>query len=124
MSDALVQSGDKIQKHSTINHHAVSADITSSTDFQLVHFPSRSLHTKKSKLLKNHGDNNINHYQVLIPQDTDIENGNINMIMNGNAINVPNSSLNLHDTLPNQQHLITSASTRYALTRFPFTPHI
>ncbi|CAF4630265.1 unnamed protein product, partial [Rotaria magnacalcarata] len=37
--------------------------------------------------------------------------------MNGNVNNVPNSSLNLHDTLPNQQHSITSASTSYALTR-------
>ncbi|CAF3872971.1 unnamed protein product, partial [Rotaria sp. Silwood1] len=140
MSDAPVQSGDKIQKHSTITHHAVSADVTGSTDFHLVHSPSRSARRsysntsdgdqfqivtyKKSKQLKNHGDNNINHYQVHIPQDTDIENDNINMIMNGNVNNVPNSSLNLHDTLPNQQHLITSASTRYALTRFPFPPHV
>ncbi|CAF4272321.1 unnamed protein product, partial [Rotaria magnacalcarata] len=140
MSDAQVQSGDNIQTHSIINHHAVSTDITGSTVSQLVHSPSYSVRRpysntsdddqfqivtyKKSKQLKNHGDNNINHYQVHIPQDTDIENDNVNMIMNGNVNNVPNSSLNLHDTLPKQQHLVTPASTSYALTCFPFPPHI
>ncbi|CAF1453116.1 unnamed protein product, partial [Rotaria magnacalcarata] len=140
MSDAQLQSGDNIQTHSIINHHAVSTDITGPTVSQLVNSPSHSVRRpysntfdddqfqivtyKNSKQLKNHGDNNINHYQVHIPQDTDIENDNVNMIMNGNVNNVPNSSLNLHDTLPNQQHSITSASTSYALTRFPFPPHI
>lgn len=135
MSNALMQNNDKPQQGvCALSPNADSADINGDTDLQLVHSPSRSVRRchshasdddqfqlvtyKKSKQLKHHADNNdITHHQVQVRQDIGV--------VNDNVINGTNS-LNLSDGLPiqQQQHLITSASTRYALTRFPFPPHI
>ena len=139
MSDSQLNK-EKVVIHndvnSTINHH------DSSVDIQLIHSPSRSIRRdhsnvsdddqfqmvtyKKSKQLLNHRNNNNNYHQVYIHQDNNTENDNVNMVTNVNDNNGPNSSLYLPVVLPNQQqqHVISSSSTRYALTRFPFPPYI
>jgi hypothetical protein len=139
LSECSNSSSDPIEnvllnQNSTLNHCAAPTDITGTTDSQLIHSPSRSVRRchsnasdddhfqivtyKKSKQLNNQDGGNIRPHQIHLHQDTVITNDNVN---------VSNSSSNFVNVIPShlqQQHSITSASTRYALTRFPFPPHI
>jgi hypothetical protein len=121
---------------SSIYHHASHVG---SSDVQLINSPSRPVRrnlsnefddddfqmvtNKKSRHLNNSSGCYISSQHT--PQDLvmDMVNGNN---MNGAVLNVSNDTTKVINSDPNlqKQMLITSASTRYALTRYPFPPHI
>jgi len=76
------------------------------------------VNSKKSKHMNNVSGGIIHSQQIHHDKMMEIGNG---MNVNATVSNGSNSSSNLNHQ---QQKLITAASTKYALTRYPFPPHI
>lgn len=85
-------------------------------DFQVVS-------NKKTKSLNNQGVHSIRSNSIQSQQVTTMDTDS--MVMNNNIPIQNNTNLILNNLIPNDHHrFISSASARYALTRFPFPPHI
>ncbi|CAF1226271.1 unnamed protein product [Adineta steineri] len=136
-----VASENVVLNSSSISHQHVSTSGTS--EVQLVISPTRpsrrclsnasndgdfqDVSYKKSKQINNQSGSTIRPQLLHHHNGNDTVNDNVNMNLNvNNHVTTTSSVISNNFTTDHnqQQKLLTTASARYALTRFPFPPHI
>ncbi|CAF1326488.1 unnamed protein product [Adineta steineri] len=136
-----VESENVLLNSSSISHQHASTSGT--TEVQLVISPTRpsrrcrsnasndgdfqDVSYKKSKQINNQSDSTIRPQLLHYHNGNDTVNDNVNMNLNvNNHVTTTSSVISNNFTTGHnqQQQLLTTASARYALTRFPFPPHI